>query len=77
MIKNRIRKIDILVRWGGEEFIILLPDTTADKGVILAEELRVNLSRMDIPGVGRVTASFGVVGYCLGNKVKYMQIAPL
>ncbi|TCS82525.1 diguanylate cyclase [Tepidibacillus fermentans] len=69
MIKNRIRKIDILVRWGGEEFIILLPDTTVKNAARLAEELRVNLSRMDIPGVGRVTASFGVVSYCLGDTV--------
>lgn len=67
LIKNRIRKIDILARWGGEEFVILLLDTTIKNAVRLAEELRESLSRMDIPGVGRVTASFGVSTYCSGD----------
>lgn len=64
MIKQRIRKTDCLARWGGEEFIILLPNTSVDKAAGLAEELRERLSRMDIPGVDHVTASFGVAGYC-------------
>jgi len=64
MIKQRIRKTDCLARWGGEEFIILLPNIPVDKAAGLAEELRERLSRMDIPGVGHVTASFGVAGYC-------------
>jgi diguanylate cyclase (GGDEF)-like protein/PAS domain S-box-containing protein len=69
LIKNRIRKIDILARWGGEEFVILLPDTTVKNAVRLAEELRESLSRIDIPYVGHVTASFGVAGYCPGDTV--------
>jgi len=69
MIKQRIRKTDCLARWGGEEFVILLPNTPVDKAAGLAEELRERLSRMDIPGVGRVTASFGVAGYCPGDTV--------
>lgn len=68
-IKNRIRRIDTLARWGGEEFVILLPETTVNKAAVLAEELRESLSQMDIPGVGRVTASFGVAGYCPGDTV--------
>ena len=69
MIKNRIRKIDTLARWGGEEFVLLLPDTPMENAARLAEELRESLSRMDIQGVGRVTASFGVAGYCPGDSV--------
>jgi len=69
MIKNRIRKIDTLARWGGEEFVLLLPDTPVENAARLAEELRESLSRMDIQGVGRVTASFGVAGYCPGDSV--------
>ncbi|MDI6601198.1 MAG: GGDEF domain-containing protein [Thermoanaerobacteraceae bacterium] len=67
MIKNRIRKIDTLARWSGEEFVILLPDTTVNKAAVLAEELWESLSRMAMPGVGSVTASFGVAGYCPGD----------
>ncbi|MFZ5592580.1 MAG: sensor domain-containing diguanylate cyclase [Bacillota bacterium] len=69
LIKNRIRKTDTLARWGGEEFILLLPDTTVKNAARLADELRESLSRMDIPGVGSVTASFGVAGYCPGDTV--------
>lgn len=73
MIKNRIRKIDTLARWGGEEFVILLPDTTVNNAARLAEELRESLSQMDIPGVGRVTASFGVAGYCPGDTIETLM----
>ena len=69
LIKNRICKIDTLARWGGEEFVLLLPDTPVENAARLAEELRESLSRMDIQGVGRVTASFGVAGYCPGDSV--------
>jgi len=63
MIQNRIRKTDYLARWGGEEFIILLPDTPVDEAAGLAEVLREELNCMDLPGVDRVTASFGVAGF--------------
>ena len=69
MIKQRIRKADCLARWGGEEFVILLTNTPVDKAACLAEELRVQLSSMDVPGVGSVTASFGVAGYCPSDTV--------
>ncbi|WP_461570122.1 PAS domain S-box protein [Thermincola ferriacetica] len=69
MIKQRIRKTDCLARWGGEEFVILLPNTPVEKAAGLAEELREALSRLDIPGVNSVTASFGVAGYCPSDTV--------
>jgi diguanylate cyclase (GGDEF)-like protein/PAS domain S-box-containing protein len=67
LINGRIRKIDCLARWGGEEFVILLPNTPVDKAAGLAEELRGQLSSMDVPCAGSVTASFGVAGYCPGD----------
>jgi diguanylate cyclase (GGDEF)-like protein/PAS domain S-box-containing protein len=63
MIKGRIRKTDYFARWGGEEFIILLPETSVEYAAGLAEELRERLSSMTLPEVGRVTASFGVASY--------------
>lgn len=67
--KERLRKTDCLARWGGEEFVVLLPDTPAEGAASLAEELRHRLSQIEIPGVGYVTASFGVTGYCPGDTV--------
>lgn len=69
MIRNRIRKIDTIARWGGEEFVLLLPETDASAAMSLAETLRKQLSQMEIPGVGQVTASFGVASYASGDTV--------
>jgi len=68
-IKNRIRKIDCLARWGGEEFVILLQGTPMEQAVILVEELRESVSKMEIIGMDRVTASFGVSEYCCADTV--------
>jgi diguanylate cyclase (GGDEF)-like protein/PAS domain S-box-containing protein len=69
MIKGRIRKTDYFARWGGEEFIILLPETSVEDAAGLAEELREQLSSMTLPEVGRVTASFGVAGYRTSDTI--------
>jgi diguanylate cyclase (GGDEF)-like protein/PAS domain S-box-containing protein len=69
MIKGRIRKTDYFARWGGEEFIILLPETSVEDAAGLAEELRKHLNSMTLPEVGRVTASFGVAGYRTSDTI--------
>lgn len=45
LFKKNIRKQDKVARWGGEEFLFLLPETTADEAFILAEKLRIKLSQ--------------------------------
>jgi len=56
-----IRESDFVGRYGGEEFIALLPDTDVAGGRILAEKLRAAVAEMTIPEVDRdLTASFGV-----------------
>lgn len=74
MVKKRIRKTDILARWGGEEFIILLPETPGEAAASLAEELRRQLSSMTMPEVGHVTASFGVAEYYPSDTVDTVLI---
>jgi diguanylate cyclase (GGDEF) domain len=55
-----IRKTDMIFRVGGEEFIILLPETTISGAQELAEKLRDTLDSNIHPIVGKFTASFGV-----------------
>ena len=59
-IKNLLREDDIFVRWGGEEFIIILQVTRLSEAKKLASRLRLNLEEHPFIHVGRVTCSFGV-----------------
>jgi diguanylate cyclase (GGDEF)-like protein len=60
VIASGIRSSDRLVRWGGEEFLIVCPMTNVYQGRILAENLRHALHQQSWPMSLRVTASFGV-----------------
>jgi diguanylate cyclase (GGDEF)-like protein len=61
VLREVVRRGDLPVRWGGEEFAVLLPFTTLDQAVALAERLRVALpARVPHPAGGGVTLSIGV-----------------
>jgi diguanylate cyclase (GGDEF)-like protein len=60
LIKQGIRNTDILSRWGGEEFILLLPETSLANAAIMAEKLRVLVKENKFSRAEKVTASFGV-----------------
>jgi diguanylate cyclase (GGDEF)-like protein len=61
------REEDLIARWGGEEFIMMLPGTSAKKATIFAERIRHRLEEI-IPDPGiRLTASFGVSAYRPGE----------
>jgi diguanylate cyclase (GGDEF)-like protein len=59
-IKNLLREDDIFVRWGGEEFIVILQVTRVGEASKMASRLRLNLEEHPFIHVGRVTCSFGV-----------------
>jgi diguanylate cyclase (GGDEF)-like protein len=63
VLKAVVRQGDVLARWGGEEFIVLLPETTGREAAALAERLRVAVAALRVPfeeGETTITASFGV-----------------
>ncbi len=63
VLKRRGRKSDVVARWGGEEFILLLMETTLQQAHRRAEELRQAVAEIKFPaghGVFSITASFGV-----------------
>ncbi len=60
---NIIRKTDTLARWGGEEFMLLLPVTDIERGKMIAERIRLSIEQKIFPDVGRVTCSFGIGQY--------------
>jgi diguanylate cyclase (GGDEF)-like protein len=60
-ITSNLRASDFAGRFGGEEFILLLPDTNKQGAVVVAENMRKAISGLEVSGVSRpITASFGV-----------------
>lgn len=65
-MKGMLRGQDVLARWGGEEFMILLPDTDLAGGRMVAEKIRARIADAAYYFSGkaiRVTASFGVAQF--------------
>jgi diguanylate cyclase (GGDEF)-like protein len=54
-IKNTCRNIDVPARYGGEEFTVILPETAAKDATIIAERLRKNISKIEIPIDDKIT----------------------
>ncbi|WP_139344051.1 sensor domain-containing diguanylate cyclase [Vibrio ruber] len=61
LLKSHVRKTDIPGRWGGEEFMVVCPDTDLHGVHILAEKIRRVFMNHEFNVVGRCTCSFGVV----------------
>ncbi|MEA3639143.1 MAG: diguanylate cyclase [Lamprobacter sp.] len=60
LLQSQIRSSDQLARWGGEEFVVLLPMTNAQEATAAAEKLRQAISTQSWPPIGKLSASFGV-----------------
>jgi diguanylate cyclase (GGDEF)-like protein/putative nucleotidyltransferase with HDIG domain len=67
ILRARTRRADILGRYGGEEFCLLLPHTSMEQSVTVAENLRVAIGAAPIMG-SKVTASFGVTTLEFGAR---------
>lgn len=68
ILKENIRDTDKLGRWGGEEFLIICPETSVDNSKILAENLRKLLESHIFSSVGNITCSFGLTKYYADDK---------
>ncbi len=58
--KEISRNADVFIRWGGEEFIILCPQTDVKDAYSFADRLRKSIEEYKFKDVEKVTASFGV-----------------
>ena len=70
-IKNNIRKSDFFARWGGEEFIILVPETTKEQILIFAEKIRLLIENhfKNHPNLPKLTVSIGISLYTEGDNI--------
>lgn len=72
LVCKAIRRLDIACRYGGEEFTIILPDTTLRQGVQFANRLRLLIKNSPAKANGvvlRIEASFGVAVYTRGEQL--------
>ncbi len=63
LIQENIRDSDILGRWGGEEFLVIIPKGDNNNGKQLANKLRLKIEKYPFSVVKHITASFGVATY--------------
>ena len=64
ILKQQLRKMDMVCRYGGDEFAILVPETAGENAIRVAEKLRRQVETHHFPGVPRpVTISCGVADY--------------
>jgi len=79
LLTRNARETDIVGRWGGEEFLIICPETNLTVVSTLAERYRSEIERHDFTQVGQVTSSFGVAawqeGYDVQNLVQHADEA--
>ena len=66
-LEHSVRDVDLVGRYGGEEFVVLLPETTLENAALLAERLRFNVGLIQLPFLEkdgrRLTLSCGVASY--------------
>ncbi len=60
LIRGLIRQGDLLIRWGGEEFLILLPGTQIEEASLFAERVRQEVENKQFSSIGVMTISLGV-----------------
>ncbi|WP_295054246.1 diguanylate cyclase [Sulfuricurvum sp.] len=72
VFSQTIRTGDILARWGGEEFVCLLPDVDMEKALYVAEKLRLAVEELHFADAGTITSSFGVSIFTPGDTQESM-----
>jgi diguanylate cyclase (GGDEF)-like protein len=71
LLQRHVRSADIVCRYGGEEFAVLLPDTTLDHALARAEELRHAAEGLELPGPAAgntLSLSVGVAAFPLHGR---------
>ncbi len=60
VIQQQLRPSDVAARWGGDEFILLLPETSSDGALRVAQRINNQLARQDWPTKKPIVVSFGI-----------------
>lgn len=69
LVRRAMRAEDLFARWGGEEFVVLAPETDEASAAQLADKLRQAIAQHDFGRPRRLTASFGVAQATIGDDL--------
>lgn len=62
-LRAELRAVDTAVRFGGDEFAVILPQANIEGALLVAERLRAGIEQIEVPGYGRMTASIGLASF--------------
>ena len=61
VMQAQLRNSDTIARWGGDEFVLLLPNVTLQNAVLLLDRVKIAINALTLDGGASVSCSFGVV----------------
>ncbi len=70
ILRENVRTTDTVGRWGGEEFLLILPGTSISIAAAIAETLRLRVEDRVMPGGIHITCSLGTAEYRLGERAE-------
>jgi diguanylate cyclase len=70
LVRQRVRAVDLVFRMGGEEFVVLLPDTAEDDAFLMADKLRQSIAETTLLDGLVLTVSIGVGAAVAGDSVE-------
>ena len=70
LMQGAVRRVDTIGRWGGEEFVVVLPETSLEIAKNIAEQLRSKIESYAFTVAKQKTCSFGVSEYLRGDNVQ-------
>ena len=76
-LMKSVRKMDIVVRWGGDEFVILMPEADTQHAASTAERLLESIAAIRVPtptGDIAITISIGTSGFTPGSEITFDQL---
>ena len=74
ILKNNVRESDTVGRWGGEEFLIILPQTNTESAMVVAEKIRVAVCEECFKTVKHITCSLGITSIIKGDNQDKMLL---